>query len=121
MTMVRGLRDYRYGLRICMANGDADMWFVDTNVLVYTNITPAPLHTADETPEVTDRLLALLQVIPARGAQMYDAKLVATMQVYGIQQLLTGNEDDFVRFASVITIVPLGPLSGPNPTATVHP
>ena len=43
------------------------------------------------------------------------------MQVHGIQQLLTGNEDDFARFASVITVVPLGPLSGATPTATVHP
>jgi len=28
-----------------MANGDADTWFVDTNVLVYANIVQAPLHT----------------------------------------------------------------------------
>jgi len=162
-----------------MANGDADTWFVDTNVLVYANLAQAPLHTvaltrlqqlarsgatlwisrqvlreylavvtrpqgwsapqplaravarvryfqrrfqvANETAAVTIRLLTLLRTIPARGAQIHDANIVATMQVHGIQQLLTGNEDDFARFASVITVVPLGPLSGPTPTATVHP
>ena len=76
---------------------------------------------ANETAAVTIRLLTLLRTIPARGAQIHDANIVATMQVHGIQQLLTGNEDDFTRFASVITVVPLGPLSGPTPTATVHP
>ena len=76
---------------------------------------------ANETTEVTACLLTLLRTIPARGAQIHDANIVATMQVHGIQQLLTGNEDDFARFASVITVVPLEPLSGPTPAATVHP
>jgi predicted nucleic acid-binding protein len=64
-------------------------------------------HVADETAVVTARLLTLLRTIPAGGAQIHDANIVATMQAYGIQQLLTENVADFARFAEVITIVPL--------------
>jgi predicted nucleic acid-binding protein len=56
---------------------------------------------ADETAVVTARLLTLLRTIPAGGAQIHDANIVATMQAYGIQRLLTENVADF------------GPVSGP--------
>jgi predicted nucleic acid-binding protein len=62
---------------------------------------------ADETAVVTARLLTLLRTIPAGGAQIHDANIVATMQAYGIQRLLTENVADFARFSGVITIVPL--------------
>ncbi len=111
-----------------MASGDVETWFVDTNVLVYANMAQAPLHAvalmrlqevarvryfqrrfqvADETAVVTARLLTLLRTIPAGGAQIHDANIVATMQAYGIQRLLTENVADFARFSGVITIVPL--------------
>ena len=62
---------------------------------------------ADETAVVTARLLTLLRTIPAGGAQIHDANIVATMQAYGIQRLLTENVADFARFSGVITLVPL--------------
>ena len=155
-----------------MASGDAETWFVDTNVLVYANVVQAPLHTvaltrlqevartgaplwisrqvlreylavvtrpqrwsapqplvralaqvryfqrrfqiADETAVVTACLLTLLRTIPAGGAQIHDANIVATMQAYGIQRLLTENVADFARFSGVITLVPLvGQASSP--------
>jgi hypothetical protein len=40
---------------------------------------------------------------------VHDANIVATMQVYGIRQLLTHNADDFTRFSAFITVVPLIP------------
>jgi hypothetical protein len=37
---------------------------------------------ADDTADVTTRLLALVQSVPMGGKQVHDANLVATMQVY---------------------------------------
>jgi predicted nucleic acid-binding protein len=62
---------------------------------------------ADETAVVTARLLTLSRTMPAGGAQIHDANIVATMQAYGIQRLLTENVADFTRFAGGITIMPL--------------
>jgi predicted nucleic acid-binding protein len=42
------------------------------------------------------------------GVQVHDARLVATMRVYHITQILTINTDDFVRYGS-IGIVPVHP------------
>jgi predicted nucleic acid-binding protein len=41
------------------------------------------------------------------GRHVYDVNIVATMQAYGIQNLLTNNPGDFAPFASIITILPL--------------
>jgi predicted nucleic acid-binding protein len=50
-----------------MANGDADTWFVDTNVLVYANIAQAPLHTV---------ALTRLQQIAQSGATLWISRQV---------------------------------------------
>lgn len=62
---------------------------------------------ADETPEVTRQLLALLKSHPTRGKQVHDANLVATMLVYEIDTLLTLNVDDLKRFENVINLISL--------------
>ena len=67
----------------------------------------AQLQIAEDGPDVTDRLLALLQQIPSGGKQVHDANIVATMQVHGIRRLLTHNTADFARFAGLVTVVPL--------------
>jgi predicted nucleic acid-binding protein len=59
---------------------------------------------ADELSAVTNNLLALYETVNLGGKQVHDANIVATMQVYGIMHLLTA---DFVRFAGLITIIPL--------------
>ena len=65
--MAHGLRDYLYGVRTSMANGDADTWFVDTNVLVYANIAQAPLHTV---------ALTRLQQLARSGATLWISRQV---------------------------------------------
>ena len=40
------------------------------------------------------------------GVQVYDAKLVASMNVYGISNLLTLNAKDFKRFSNIKAIKP---------------
>ncbi|WP_226578269.1 type II toxin-antitoxin system VapC family toxin [Microseira wollei] len=62
---------------------------------------------AEDNPQVTERLLTLMEQIPIGGRQVHDGNIVATMLVYGISRLLTNNVDDFNRFAEFITVLPL--------------
>ncbi len=62
---------------------------------------------ADETLQVTERLIKIMEQVTVGGRQVHDANIVATMQTYGIEQLLTHNVGDFVRFAELITVLPL--------------
>ena len=62
---------------------------------------------AEDNPQVTERLLALMEQIPTGGRQVHDANIVATMQAYGIRHLLTHNTDDFKRFSGLITLLPI--------------
>ena len=50
---------------------------------------------AEENPEVTEQLMLLMEQIPTSGRQIHDANIVAIMQVYSIQNLLTHNVADF--------------------------
>lgn len=68
-------------------------------------------HLAEDSEAVTARLLVLMEQIPIGGAQVHDANLVATMQVYGITHLLTHNLKDFERFTGLITVLPLVELA----------
>ncbi len=62
---------------------------------------------AEDSPQVTERLLTLMEQVPVGGRQVHDANIVATMQAYGIDQLLTHNIADFNRFSELITVLPL--------------
>ena len=62
---------------------------------------------AEDTPQVTEKLLSLVEQIPVGGKQIHDANIVATMQTYGIVRLLTNNVSDFERFSDTIEILPL--------------
>ncbi len=64
---------------------------------------------ADEDHRVTAQWLQLLDTIPLAGKQVHDANIVATMLTYQIDQLVTHNVDDFKRFNTLITILPLAP------------
>jgi predicted nucleic acid-binding protein len=64
-------------------------------------------YLAEDNEAVTTKLLALMEQIPIGGAQVHDANLIATMQVYGISKLLTHNTKDFERFTGLITVLPL--------------
>jgi predicted nucleic acid-binding protein len=64
---------------------------------------------AEDNAQVTEKLLSLMQQIAIGGKQVHDANIVATMQAYGIDQLLTHNVADFARFSAHITLLPLIP------------
>ncbi len=69
------------------------------------------LTVAEDDAETTEHLLRLLENPGARGKQVHDANIVATMQRHGIRYLLTHNGTDFERYASLVTVLPL-PESG---------
>ena len=50
-----------------------------------------------------------MTTIPLGGKQVHDANIVATMQAYGVNRLLTDNTADYVRFSGLITVIPLVP------------
>ncbi len=62
---------------------------------------------ADDGPQVTARLLELMEHIPIRGKQVHDANVVATMLAYDVHNLLTHNTADFARYSDLITVLPL--------------
>jgi predicted nucleic acid-binding protein len=64
-------------------------------------------HVGEDGPGVTERLLILLEQVNVGGKQVHDANIAATMQVYGIRNLLTHNVSDFMRFARLIRVLPL--------------
>lgn len=43
---------------------------------------------------------------------VFDFNIAATLQVHGIENILTHNERDFVKFSEWLTVLPLIP---PNP------
>ena len=89
-----------------MTNGEGNRVFLDTNILISF---VDRFQMAEDNLRVTERLLALMEQFPIGGKQVHDANIVATMQVYGIRQLLTHNTKDFSRFSQLITILPLEP------------
>ncbi len=59
----------------------------------------------EDGPAVTERLLELLEEIPAGGRQIHDANIVATMLTHGERRLLTFNTADFRRYEDLIELI----------------
>ena len=66
---------------------------------------------AQDDVETLNTLLHLLEQPGAKGRQVHDANIVATMQRHGIRHLLTHNEADFERYTPFITVLPIDELS----------
>ena len=59
-----------------------------------------------ELPEIYPNWLALAEQYEVIGRQVYDTRLVAVMQVYGITHILTLNGTHFRRFEGIIIVSP---------------
>ena len=59
---------------------------------------PRRFHIAEETPDVRQKLLEILDTYRMHGAPIHDANYVATMLVYGIETICTLNRKHFARF-----------------------
>jgi predicted nucleic acid-binding protein len=60
---------------------------------------------AQDSERVFANLLKLLNSTTTSGKQIHDTNIAATMQTYGITQLLTYNPTDFTRFSAYITVL----------------
>ena len=76
-------------------------------IIAHVRAFASQFYIADDSSFVTSRLLDLMEHVAVGGKQVHDANIVATMQVEGINRLLTFNAHDFARFSSYITLVPL--------------
>jgi predicted nucleic acid-binding protein len=59
---------------------------------------------AEDSVLVNQHLLRLIEDFQVSGKQVHDTNIVATMQAYGINTLLTHNTKDFKRFTSLIQL-----------------
>ena len=62
---------------------------------------------AEDSRQVTERLLAVIEQFSVGGKRIHDANIVATMLTYQIPFLLTHNTKDFNVFSGLITVLPL--------------
>jgi len=61
---------------------------------------------------VATELRRLVVVYQVSGKKVHDARLVAVMTVFGVEELLTFNIDDFKRFRHIVAISPQAAASG---------
>jgi predicted nucleic acid-binding protein len=78
-----------------------DRWLVAARELEGT------MRIAEDDAQVTAHLLELLEAPGARGKQVHDANIVATMRRHEISYLLTHNTADFARYVPWIKTLPL--------------
>jgi predicted nucleic acid-binding protein len=62
------------------------------------------LRVLDETAQVRERLLGLLDETACTGRQIHDANVVATMLAHGLDVVVTMNVRDFARFRAWVTV-----------------
>jgi predicted nucleic acid-binding protein len=110
----------RHGVELCFAlQNIAEFWNVSTRPLErngyglsiaeanlrveYIERTMTFLPDSEEVYSIWRRLVLANHV---RGVQVHDARLAAVMQAYGLTHILTLNQADFVRYASVQAVHP---------------
>jgi len=71
----------------------------------------------DETPQILPAWEALVVRGNAKGKAAHDARLVAGMNVNGIEGILTFNDEHFARYSGIVVLTPAGvaPSSGRKP------
>jgi predicted nucleic acid-binding protein len=60
----------------------------------------------DDRPEIWTNWLKRVGAYAVRGKQVHDARLVAVMDTYGLDHLLTFNIDDFRRYQTITLVHP---------------
>jgi predicted nucleic acid-binding protein len=105
------------------------VFFCSQNIAEFWNVATRPAHLnglglshEEALQEVSsiERLFSLLPDIPAiytawkeivrdhkvQGVKVYDARLIATMNVYSVESILTFNTDDFKRYSNMTALHP---------------
>ena len=78
-------------------------WLSDTNILlrISTFLTLLP-----DTERIYPEWLDLVVTYSVSGIDVYDARLVAAMRVYGVSNLLTFDMHDFARYPDIHILQP---------------
>jgi len=63
-------------------------------------------HLLEGATGIADSWQRLVKQYQVSGKQVHDAHLVAAMQVYGVQKILTFNGDDFKRYPGISVLNP---------------
>jgi len=119
----------RLALRKLAGQGEA-LYFVPQNIAEVWNVCTRPVSSrggygltvanADRITRLIDRQFKflpdnvhcyyewrkLLLQHSIQGASVYDARLVATMRIYGISHILTLNDKDFRRYPGITAVHP---------------
>jgi len=105
------------------------VFFCSQNIAEFWNVATRPAHLnglglsheeAIEEVNSIERLLTLLPDLPAiytawkeivrdhkvQGVKVYDARLIATMNVYAVENILTFNTADFKRYNNIAALHP---------------
>jgi predicted nucleic acid-binding protein len=64
-------------------------------------------HLLEGAQGIADSWQQLVKLHQVSGKQVHDAHLVAAMQVYGLQNILTFNGEDFKRYPGIMVINPV--------------
>jgi predicted nucleic acid-binding protein len=64
-----------------------------------------------EVPAIYDTWKKIVSKYRVQGVKVYDARLVATMDVYAIESVLTFNAADFKRYTSITALAPFSVLA----------
>jgi predicted nucleic acid-binding protein len=68
-------------------------------------------HLIDDIPAIYPAWENLVRDHEVKGKNAHDARLVAAMNVHGVNQILTFNESDFSRYDGVTVLTPAAVLS----------
>jgi predicted nucleic acid-binding protein len=66
----------------------------------------ALFHFLPDVPQIYEEWKRLVRAQSVSGLQVYDARLAATMKVYGVVSILTFNVGDFRRFPGIDVLHP---------------
>ena len=67
---------------------------------------PSAIKLLPETQAIFTEWLSLVLKMGVSGKNVHDARLVAAMNVYGINRVLTFNEADFRRYQNIVVVRP---------------
>ena len=67
-----------------------------------------------DSPEVFTRWLELVKRLPIHGKRVHDARLVAVLQAYAVEHLVTFNTHDFAVFSFLLLTDPRSLISAPE-------
>lgn len=116
----------RRGERVCVtAQNIVEFWSVCTRPIANNGLglslqqtsrhvsrIEALFHFLPDIPPIYEEWRRIVKAHSVSGMQVHDARLFATMNVYGITSLLTFNVADFKRYPGIRAVIPQEVIAG---------